>query len=222
MAKNRRYFVISDTHFGHDKTWSTFKLSDGVTPLRNFTSSEEMDQHMIDCWNEVVRDDDVVYHLGDVVINNKHLHRIHALRGHKRLVLGNHDCVVNTVQDFLDAGFEAVFGVTKPQKFPFYLSHIPLDADSIPYPQSVDRHGEKVTRGWCKANIHGHLHGRRKMITDKWGNRIPSPLHYCVSVENVNYTPVNLEEIVEYVTMSPNRWGETYCWDQGENDSGAG
>lgn len=199
---NRRYFVISDTHFGHANTINKFKLSDGVTPLRSFKDVEEMDQHIIDQWNKTVGDNDVVYHLGDVVINNKFLHRIRALRGVKRLILGNHDVVNLDAQDYLDVGFENVFGVTKPAKYPFYLSHIPLHAGSIPR--------------WCRANVHGHLHGRRVMMDNGYGKQVFDPRYICVAVENVCYTPVDLDQIVEYANTSKNIWGQTYCWDEGE------
>ena len=38
-------FLISDTHFGHASTWEKFTLEDG-SPLRPFTSTEEMDEAM--------------------------------------------------------------------------------------------------------------------------------------------------------------------------------
>lgn len=202
-AQKRRYFVVSDTHFGHDKTWSQFKLSDGETPLRSFANSDEMDQHMIDCWNDTVRDNDVIYHLGDVVINAKNLHKVHALRGVKRLVLGNHDSVVNRVEDYLAAGFEQIYGVTKPAKYPLYLSHIPLHEGCLP---------EK----WCRVNVHGHMHGRRVMMTDQYGVKRVNPRYLCVAVENIRYIPVDLDQIMEYIDGKENDFSARYTWDEGE------
>jgi len=46
MSKFVNRFVISDTHFGHTNSWEKFKLEDG-SPLRPFTSTEEMDETMI-------------------------------------------------------------------------------------------------------------------------------------------------------------------------------
>lgn len=167
-------FVISDTHFGHTNAWAKFKLEDGVTPLRPFTSTEEMDEHMVKMWNSVVQPNDYVYHLGDVVINKKSLHIVRRLNGHKRLILGNHDIFDN--QDYYDAGFEKLAGVRVfPDKF--VLSHIPL------HPESV---GPRF-----KMNVHGHLHGN--IVRDKFGK--PDPLYRCVSVEQINYTPLSFDEI---------------------------
>lgn len=200
----RNYFVSSDWHLGHASTIERFKLSDGVTPLRSFRNVDEMNQHIIDRHNAVVGDNDVLYCLGDVVINKNFIHLVRAIKGVKRLILGNHDCVNLSIQDYLDVGFEQVFGVTKPAKFPFYLSHIPLHEKSIPK--------------WCRANIHGHMHGKRVMMDNGYGKRIPDPRYICVAVENICYTPVNLKDIVSMAATSPNIWGQTYCWDKAAVD----
>ena len=83
-------FFISDTHFGHEKTCSTFKNKDG-TPLRPFANAQEMDEEMVKRWNETVGPNDKVYHLGDVVINRKSLAILDRLNGDKVLIKGNHD-----------------------------------------------------------------------------------------------------------------------------------
>ena len=90
MTKFVNRFVISDTHFGHTNSWEKFKLEDG-SPLRPFTSTEEMDETMIERWNAKVQPQDTVYHLGDVVINKKYLNLVSRLNGRKILIRGNHD-----------------------------------------------------------------------------------------------------------------------------------
>ena len=63
-------FLVSDTHFGHAGVCH-FIRNDGVTKLRPWTDPDEMDEEMVKRWNETVRPNDKVYHLGDVVINRK-------------------------------------------------------------------------------------------------------------------------------------------------------
>ncbi len=65
-------FLVSDTHFGHAGVCH-FTESDGVTKIRPWTDPNEMDEAMVKMWNETVRPNDKVYHLGDVVINRKAL-----------------------------------------------------------------------------------------------------------------------------------------------------
>jgi len=50
-------YIISDCHFGHD---NIRKYTN-----RPFNSVEEMNQVLVNNWNMVVNEDDVVYHLGD-------------------------------------------------------------------------------------------------------------------------------------------------------------
>jgi calcineurin-like phosphoesterase family protein len=82
-------WIVSDTHFGHANIL-TFKSPDGSL-MRAFASTAEMDDHMIQQWNAVVRPQDHVYHLGDVAMRRDQLPTVKALNGHLRLVLGNHD-----------------------------------------------------------------------------------------------------------------------------------
>lgn len=79
-------FYIADCHFGHDKV----RIMDG----RPFASVEEMDAHMICCWNETVRKkkDEVVI-LGDFCMGKAEqaMEILSQLNGKKYLVTGNHD-----------------------------------------------------------------------------------------------------------------------------------
>jgi len=58
-------FLVSDTHFGHAGV-CRFTRNDGVTKLRPWDNAEEMDEAMVAAWNERVKPNDKVYHLGDV------------------------------------------------------------------------------------------------------------------------------------------------------------
>jgi calcineurin-like phosphoesterase family protein len=161
-------FLASDTHLGHAKIL-TFTRDDG-TPLRAFSSVEEMDEHMIDRWNAVVRPQDRVYHLGDVAMRWSGVELVRRLNGHKRLIMGNHD--IFDVSDYLQKGlFEKVFGVKVLEGL--VMTHIPL-------------HPGCVKQQW--TNVHGHLHNNHDAmhLGVKYLN---------VSVEMIGYTPVSLEEI---------------------------
>lgn len=196
-------FVISDTHFGHTNSWQLFKRPDG-SPLRPFSSTEEMDEAMIERWNAKVQPHDVVYHLGDVVINRKYLHLVKRLNGKKRLVRGNHDIFKD--QDYRDVGFDSLYGV-RVFTDKFILSHIPLHPDCITHR--------------FKVNVHGHLHANEVMREDlvkmdevdpetgmhyyTLGTQI-DPRYLCVSVEHTNYEPLSFEEVDDRIAK---RWAET-------------
>lgn len=164
-------FLISDTHFTH-RNILTFLQSNGEK-MRPFDTVEEMDEHMIQCWNSVVRLQDKVYHLGDVALKRKDIALIQRCNGHKRLVRGNHD--IYPTKDYLAAGFEEIYATRVLDGLIF--SHIPI------HPESLGRFG---------ANVHGHVH-----------NNVPAlhfgPRYLNVSVEVINYTPVSLDEVKRLV-----------------------
>ena len=60
---------------------------------RPFTTIEEMDEELIKRWNNKVKDEDTVYVLGDISWYNdeKTCELLGRLKGHKRLIKGNHD-----------------------------------------------------------------------------------------------------------------------------------
>ena len=153
-------YLISDTHFGH-KNILTFKDKDS-NPLRPFKSVEEMNSTIIDNWNNVVGKEDKVYHLGDVgMCSFTALKDIfQKLNGRKVLIKGNHDNLKLSQYAQLFDDVRAYHVLDK-----FVLSHIPI-------------HSESLSR-W-KANVHGHLHS----------NKLNDNRYYNVSVECVNYTPV--------------------------------
>ena len=178
-------FLVSDTHFGHEKTCTVFKRADG-TPLRPFKTVEEMDEEMVRRWNERVGKKDKVYHLGDVVINRKYLEILGRLNGDKVLIRGNHDIfkLEDYTKYFRDIrGYHVMSGMI--------FSHVPV------HPESLGRFG---------VNIHGHLHYQRvkKIVgVDKTGAFTYSdeidPRYHCVCVEQTDYTPITLEEVKKRV-----------------------
>lgn len=158
-------YIISDSHFGH-KGVTEFLNKDG-TKLRPFSNTVEMDEYMIEQWNKVVRPEDKVIHLGDVVINRKALNTIYRLNGKKKLIMGNHDIfrLEEYQEHFYDLRAYKVFDG-------FVMSHIPVHTSSI--------------ERWS-GNIHGHLHSNKVMDGDRVDHRY---LCMCVEQAHVNYTPV--------------------------------
>ena len=165
-----RTFVIADTHFSH-RGICKFLRPDGtkLRPWDHTDGEEGMDKALINNWNKVVKLDDKVYHLGDVAMNRRALPLLYHLNGRKVLVKGNHDLFK---LDEYKLYFEEIYGVVGLKEMVF--SHIPL------HPASVKRWG---------VNVHGHTHA---------GN-IADPAYICVSVEQINYTPMDFEELRELV-----------------------
>ena len=76
-------FFIADLHFGHK---NIIKFA-----RPQFSGLEEMHETLIENWNSVVKQKDVVYVLGDVAFGKDNLHYLAQLSGRKHLIMGNHD-----------------------------------------------------------------------------------------------------------------------------------
>ena len=179
-------FLVSDTHFGHAGV-CRFTHEDTGVKIRPWTDPDEMDEDMVRMWNETVRPNDKVYHLGDVVINRKALKVLHRLNGDKVLIRGNHDI-------FKDEDYRQHFREIRAYHVMngMILSHIPV------HPESLGRFG---------VNIHGHLHTRRvKKIVGvdvktgefKYGTE-NDPRYHCVCVEQTDFRPILFEDVVKRI-----------------------
>ena len=161
-------FLISDSHFSHNNIIRY--------EYRPFKDKEEMDEYMINKWNEVVCDNDLVFHLGDVLISgakraNEVLKR---LNGRKILILGNHDHFSKT--KWRKLGFEA----HERYFFKDYLlTHIPVDETPLKI---------AVEEGFLKGNIHGHTHSQNQHLSRQ--------LYRCCCVELIGYTPILFDEFI--------------------------
>lgn len=167
-------WFISDTHFGHSNILK-FKRADG-SPVRDFKSCYEMDELMVKNWNSVVGSNDYVYHLGDVTFRyDGYFNNIMSrLNGKKRLIVGNHDKLMNPN---LFRWFDKVEIWKGFKEHDFTISHFKLRLDSL-------RDGT-----FC---VHGHTHQ----------NIDPDPHYINVCVETRLYSPVHLDSILAEIKLA--------------------
>ena len=161
----QKTFFIADTHFGHTNVIGYEN--------RPFESSEQMNAEMIRRWNNTVSKDDKVFILGDFAFmpSEETKEIADKLNGYKILVLGNHDRH-RSVSWWLKAGFNEVSAYPIILDEFFILSHEPMYInENMPY-----------------ANIFGYVHGN-PLYTDF------SPQSFCVSVERIDYRPIEFDEI---------------------------
>ena len=180
-------FLVSDTHFGHAGVCRFTHPDDPEVKLRPWTDPDEMDEEMIRRWNDRVRPNDKVYHLGDVVINRKALKTLSRLNGDKVLIRGNHDI-------FRDDEYREYFRELRAYHVMngMILSHIPVHEASL---------------GRFGTNIHGHLHATRvkkargvdaKTGAVLYGKEI-DPRYHCVCVELTDFTPILFEDVIKRI-----------------------
>lgn len=81
-------YYISDTHFRDQAIFDKCK--------RPFNSLDEMESIVIHKWNNKVEDEDIVYVLGDIAKDDdiSSIQILKKLKGHKHLIVGNHDHLI--------------------------------------------------------------------------------------------------------------------------------
>lgn len=180
-------FLVSDTHFGHAGVCRFTHPDNPAEKLRPWDDPDEMDEALIQRWNDVVRPSDKVYHLGDVVINRRALKTLSRLNGDKVLIRGNHDI-------FRDDEYREYFRELRAYHVMngMILSHIPVHESSL---------------GRFGTNIHGHLHASRvkkaRGVDAKTGAVLYSneidPRYHCVCVEQTGYAPILLDDVYKRI-----------------------
>jgi len=161
-------FFTSDTHFNHVKCVELFRN-------HRFNNLEEMNETIIQNWNNVVSKGDKVYHLGDFALGRPSDARqiLDRLNGQIFLIRGNHDQVAE--HKLCRDKFVWIKDVHKlkigEQKI--YLCHYAWRV------WNCSHHGS-----W---HLYGHSHGS---LPD-----LDSSLSFDVGVDCWNYTPVSMDQI---------------------------
>lgn len=168
-------YLISDTHFNHQNIATYCQRPTDFTEL------------IIKRWNETVKPEDTVIHLGDVQIGKKSLWIMPALPGRKILVRGNHDRQ-QSCSWWMEHGFD--FACDGMRFRNCWLTHEPstLLADGT------------------ELNIHGHLHN----IWDGFRNpedkradafqlrRLKNHWQRLFAIEYTDYRPVEFNKFVSH------------------------
>jgi calcineurin-like phosphoesterase family protein len=169
-GRSMNTFFISDTHIGHNGV--TRFLKDDGSKLRPWDNIQDMDEALVANWNSVVRPQDKVYHLGDVVINRRALPTLARLNGDKVLIKGNHD--VFRLEEYTPY-FRDIRGSGSFDEY--LLTHIPVHPDQL--------------YRW-KGNVHGHLHAD-VVVKPHWihAQVVPDQRYFNVGVEqpHMNFFP---------------------------------
>lgn len=176
-------FYISDTHFGH------FNIIKHCN--RPFSTVEEMDEVMINNWNNVVTSKDTVYILGDVVFSkNNPVDYLKKLNGKKIVIVGNHD-----------------YDISKNHKKYLESKLIDRICDYLEITDNIDNQYYKIImshypmvewNGFFRGSIHlyGHIHNNIQNNAYKIMKNINNA--YNVGADILDFTPKTLSEVIQY------------------------
>ena len=190
-------WATSDEHFGHNNILTGWG---GKQTPRPFESMDDMVEGIINNHNEVVRDNDEVFHLGDMFWRSFGISRaisvIHRLHGHHFYVRGNHEELLDEKDGFVQRHFESVserlFLTDKLNKHGIVLDH----------------YSGRVWKGSHKESwqLYGHSHGHLNHRVDS--NDL---LSMDVGVDANNFYPVSFEDIAVTMRKRIERNEKTYA-----------
>ena len=173
-------YYISDLHLRDKAIFDKCK--------RPFESLEEMESSIIYNWNKKVDDFDIVYVLGDLVKDDdvSALQIFKKLKGHKHLIVGNHDHLL-------------LGAINNSNLF-----------ESVKFIDLIFDNGRKVCvchyplMDWMEFNrkgylVYGHIHNKTeknghayKLIKEFYSNL---PAYNC-GVDVCNFEPKTLDELI--------------------------
>ena len=174
-------FFTSDTHFEDEFAIQYFD--------RPFQSVDEMNAILVKRWNEVVGDDDIVYHVGDFTTKDlRHFTKwVDRLNGRLRILPGNMDRF--WLQDFVSN--------PKVQVLPPLISVAFEEMGTAGQPQLIVlcHYSMQV---WERSNhgswhLFGHTHGKLEGIGKS----------FDVGVDCTDFVPLSLDQVAEKMSHLP-------------------
>ena len=178
-------FFTSDLHLGHQR------ILDECRP--QFKTTDEMDEYLINKWNETVTDDDDVYILGDLSYRSKHSVEsyLSQMSGKKHLIIGNHDyqwmkAITDLEQYFVQVENMCLINHGKSL---LTLCHYPM----LEWNRSRYANDSATSTSWL---IHGHIHNSTTLEAYRFIRRhLPCALNAGVDINN--YVPVTFEQLID-------------------------
>ena len=186
LDRYKHIYFTADTHFGHTNIMKYTNREFGM----NVSSIEEHDEQLINMWNNIVKDGDLVFILGDLCLYGpkKAEKLLNQLNGDKVLIKGNHDTFVEsnnfdkTLFKYIDDYMEINY---KGQKI--MLMHYPINSF---------KHMCKEDHSYL--HFFGHIHNSKQII----------PMKSCnVGVDVNNYKLISISDAIEQAkTNIGNQW----------------
>lgn len=178
-----KIFYISDLHFGHKNVISYDN--------RPFLSVEEMDKTMIENWNNVVKNDDTVYILGDISWYDykKTVEIMGQLKGTKILIKGNHDKLNQELKNCFQYIYD--YKEIKDNGRDVILCHYPIPCFNKHFYGAIHLYGH--VHNSFEANMMEHV---KKEMTDLYGKQC-NMFNVGAMMPLMDYTPKTLDEILK-------------------------
>lgn len=185
-------WITSDTHYGHINITGP-DISVWKSGYRDFKTVSEMNMALVEAINNNVKEDDILYHLGDWSFGGVHnifYFRKSIICNNVHLIKGNHDQhIKNKIIKFNDSFFN-----------PLDLFSSVQNTLEIEYNKSYLFMNHYPHLSWHKSGsgsimLHGHTHGTYNDI-NKDTNRMDVGIDSAKLILG-EFRPFNIKEIIE-------------------------
>lgn len=197
LLPGQKIFLTSDLHVGHKNVLRFCN--------RPFLDIKDMSKDLIENWNRVVGENDIVFDLGDMFwFDSRHDVKkfIEKLNGHIYKLPGNHDMNVEHLFELCDPEKVTVcrgivcayiqgLNPEKPSKvYEVWMCHVPL---------STWPHFEHTIQ------VFGHIHSgplTNNAVDVPGKDLILTKKQYDVGVDNNNFEPINILDVYKKLGVS--------------------
>lgn len=146
MIMSNIYFC-SDLHLGHGGISKEFRSQ--------FSNDQDHDQFFIDAFKQrKIRKRDIVFFVGDIIIDKKSFPLLDDIYCDRRIILGNHDIQNNRHIDDFRHYFNHIYGALRYKEF--WITHMPIHTNEL----------------YDRVNLHGHVHSNT-IKDDRYFNLCP-------------------------------------------------
>ena len=177
LNKAPNIWLTSDLHFCHDRAF--------VYEPRGFSNIEEMNHAIVERWNAVVQPEDIVYVLGDIMLNNNEegVRLFNSLNGYKRIILGNHDTATRQALYKECKNVESVelAAMLKYKGYHFFMTHYPCITSNLDYDKPLRQ------RTFCLC---GHKHTK-----NRWDDADKGYIYHC-ELDAHDCYPILIDNII--------------------------
>lgn len=176
-------WFTSDLHLCHDREF--------VYKSRGFQSVEDMNETLINNINDCVKEEDILYILGDLGLG-QNIDRVLSLLNRINckeiyIIRGNHD-TDNRIKEYINSlyNLKGIYDAKylRYGKYHLYLSHYPTMTGNL----------EKEALTQMTLNLYGHTHQKSDFYND-------IPYMYHVGVDSNFNCPVNVEDILHRMRL---------------------
>jgi len=206
LKEGQNIFFTSDTHFNHVNICKGTSQWEPKDQCRDFGGLDDMDSTVINNINSMVKEDDILFHLGDFSFNGfdnilKFRQQINCKNIH--LILGNHDHHIKNNKHGIQSIFSSV-SKREELQIVWYSDRMMLGFGDIVNKKTINLvlHHFPISSWEDMSKGHYHLFGHLHLPSNL---KVREGRAMDVGIDGNNYFPYSLNDIIRFLRDQPIR-----------------